>query len=57
MGMLCVQNQTFIAIERVTGTFKANGIIGLAPIEGNISFVNQLKLQGKIKERIVSLNY
>lgn len=42
-GRLCVKNQTFLAVERIDGNFNANGILGLAPVDGPRSIVGQMK--------------
>ena len=56
-GRLCVTNQTFLAVERIQGNFNANGILGLAPVEGERSIVQQMRKQGIISKEIISINY
>ena len=56
-GRLCANNQTLLVVEHITGSFNANGIVGLAPSNDERSLVKKLKDSGQIDKAIVSLNY
>ena len=58
-GQLCVENQVFLAIQKMNHTTNKNGFIGLAPqkIGNDQSYVISLKEQGQIIDLKVGLNY
>lgn len=43
-GKMCSAEQEFVAISNIIGggDFEANGVLGLAPVAGTMSFVNNL---------------
>jgi hypothetical protein len=45
-GKMCVHSQKFVAINNIIGEFTANGVLGLAPVAGNYSYVENLFNQG-----------
>jgi hypothetical protein len=56
-GRLCVRSQPFISINKISGSFSANSIVGLAPNFKSKSYVENLFSQGQISDKIVGLNY
>jgi len=41
----------------VVGEFNANGVLGLAPSEGDQNIVNSLQKSGEIDKKIVMFNF
>jgi hypothetical protein len=52
-----VTNQTFLAVEYVSGPFPSNGIVGLAPSGDSRSIIKTMKKQGVIEKELVSINF
>ena len=44
-------------VQNIIGEFEANGVIGLAPADGEKSYIHQLYAQGEVEELKVGLNY
>lgn len=52
----------FLAVETVNGTFKGNGVLGLAPTptdtdDNQRSIINHMKTQGVVERAIVAINF
>lgn len=54
---MCVHDHQFVAVSNIVGEFEVNGVLGLAPVPGNVSFVQNLFNQGKIENPYVGLNF